>query len=147
MVSSQPTVGGVMSTRLLTVGPEAPLEHAARIMEERRVRQLVVMDERQGLRGLLSYRALLRAFVARPETLEGTRVEELLTRDPTTVAADTPLRDAVRLMLDRDISVLPVIDADRRVVGILSEHDVARVLGTALGESRATRPSNTPSAP
>ncbi len=135
MVSPQPTVGGVMSTRLLTVGPDAALEHAERIMEQRHVRQLVVMDHGQRLLGLLSYRAILRTFVASPEALEQGIVNDLLTRDPPTVTADTPLRDAVRLMLDQDVSVLPVTDADRRVVGILSEHDVARVLGTLLEEA------------
>lgn len=130
---SEPTVADAMTAEVLTVGPGERLEPAGLLMERSRVRQLVVVDDDGGLLGLLSYRALLRLLAARRSgNLEaGGRVEEFMIRDPITVTPATPLREAVRLMLEQEVSALPVVDDDT-VVGILSEHDVTTVAATLL---------------
>ena len=127
-----------MTTELLTVGPGERLDLAGLLMERSRIRQLVVVDADGGLLGLVSYRALLRLLAARrSETLEeGGLVEEFMIRDPVTVTPATPLRDAVRLMLEHEVSALPVVD-DGRVVGILSEHDITTVARALLDEHGA----------
>ena len=62
------------------------------------------------------------------------RVAELMTSDVVTVRADTPLREAAALLAERRISGLPVVDAEGRVVGVLSEADiVAKAGGAARG--------------
>lgn len=61
----------------------------------------------------------------------------LMTRLPSTVAADDNLVDAAARMADRNVRHLPVIDGDRHVVGMLSDRDVR----TALGDTaRPLRP-------
>ena len=54
-------------------------------------------------------------------------VRELMTRDVAFLLEDVPLDSAVRLLADLGVSALPVVDADARVVGILSEADVLRL--------------------
>lgn len=51
-------------------------------------------------------------------------VRELMTRDVTTVGADTPYKAIVDLLGTRKISAVPVVDADRRVAGVVSEADL-----------------------
>jgi CBS-domain-containing membrane protein len=51
---------------------------------------------------------------------------DVMTRHVATVGRDTSVSDAIRLMLDRGISGLPVVDSDRKVVGILTEGDLLR---------------------
>ena len=51
---------------------------------------------------------------------------DVMTRGVVTVRPETPLDEAIRLMLDKHVSGLPVVDADRRLVGILSEGDMLR---------------------
>ena len=132
------TVGSAMTADVLTVAPEERLELAGLLMERSRIRQLVVVDDDGRLLGLLSYRALLRLLAARRSGTieEGGRVEEFMIPDPITVTPDTPLREAVRLMIEHEVSALPVVD-EARVVGILSEHDVATVAGALLDDSAA----------
>jgi CBS domain-containing protein len=121
-----------MTTELQTVSPRERLDLAGLLMEQRRIHELVVVDDDGRLLGLLSYRALLRLLASRHEGLgEIGRVEEYMLRDPLTVAPDTPLRDAIPIMLEHDVSALAVIDEDR-VVGVLDERDVARVVGELL---------------
>jgi CBS domain-containing protein len=52
--------------------------------------------------------------------------EDLMTRDVAVVHPETPLRTAVKLMADRHISGLPVVDADGKPVGMLTEGDLLR---------------------
>ena len=55
----------------------------------------------------------------------------LMTRAPTTAAADDHLLDAAARMAERNVRHLPIVDGDRHVVGILSDRDVR----TAVGDS------------
>ena len=52
------------------------------------------------------------------------RVSEVMTVDVATTTPDTPLRDAARMLAERGISGLPVVDADGSVIGVVSEADV-----------------------
>ena len=54
------------------------------------------------------------------------RAREIMTKRVRTVKAETPVRDIARLMLKQRISALPVVDAKRRVLGIVSEGDLLR---------------------
>jgi CBS domain-containing protein len=76
-------------------------------------------------------------------------VRDLMTRDVMTVRPDTPLKDVARLLVEHDISGMPVVE-DGRVVGVISEGDLLmteagmnpadrRPFGRIIGESDATR--------
>lgn len=52
------------------------------------------------------------------------RVGDVMTRVTDSVSRDTPIVELVRLLLDRDHTVVPVVDADRRVVGVVGDHDL-----------------------
>lgn len=67
----------------------------------------------------------LEAFAAYqlPEQLT---VRDVMSDQPRTVLADTPLKEAARMMVRTGLGALPVIDAERRVVGMVSERDIIR---------------------
>ena len=60
---------------------------------------------------------------------EQLRVRDIMTSDVATTTPDTSLRDAARILLDLRISGLPVIDGDRKLVGIVTEADFLCALG------------------
>jgi CBS-domain-containing membrane protein len=49
---------------------------------------------------------------------------DVMVRDVVTVGPEEPVSKAVQLLVDHDISALPVVDSDRRVIGILNEADL-----------------------
>ncbi len=49
---------------------------------------------------------------------------DVMTRNIVSVGCDAPIRDAIRLMLDNKVSGLPVVDADGKLVGVLTEGDL-----------------------
>lgn len=56
-------------------------------------------------------------------------VKDIMTKEVVTVTADTPLRDAARLLLDLRISGLPVVDHDDKLIGIVTEADFLTAMG------------------
>ncbi len=52
------------------------------------------------------------------------RVGDVMTRDPDAVTPDMPVAALVEMLLERDHTVVPVVDADRRVVGVVGDHDL-----------------------
>jgi CBS domain-containing protein len=65
----------------------------------------------------------------------GMTVGEVMEDEPVTIDADAVVEDAATLMHDRDVSRLPVIDADRRLVGIIARGDILRYMVGGRGES------------
>ncbi len=135
------TVGSVMTTDLLTVQRHETLDLAALVMDRRRIRQLIVVDDDGLFLGLVSYRALLRLLADQRagDLEEGVAVGGYMDPDVLTVTPGTPLQDAIRLMLAQDRSVIPVVE-DGRVIGILSEHDVVRVTAGFLEPMQENAP-------
>ena len=56
------------------------------------------------------------------------KVGDAMTKDVVTISEDTPVGEAARIMRDRDISALPVVDKAGRLAGIVSEGDLIREL-------------------
>jgi CBS domain-containing protein len=55
-------------------------------------------------------------------------VGQVMTHNPYTVRQDTPIQEAARIMLDHKIGGLPVVEDDDKVVGIITESDIFRML-------------------
>jgi CBS domain-containing protein len=74
--------------------------------------------------------------VASGTSLDQTRISEVMTKDLVTVGPGTSLREAAKIMADRWIRHLPVVD-NGKLVGIVSQRDLAGVLAGALNEPDA----------
>jgi CBS domain-containing protein len=65
--------------------------------------------------------------------LVGTKILEVMTERPRAVTGQTPVREAARLMEEEDVGSLPVVEEGTRLVGIITDRDVAvRVVGRGL---------------
>ena len=57
-------------------------------------------------------------------------IRDVMTRDPACCATDTPLTDVVKAMIENDCGELPVIDRDRRPIGVVTDRDICvRTIG------------------
>jgi magnesium transporter len=93
-----------------------------RVSEEAETMYYVyVLDEEVHLLGVLS---LHRLVLTRPET----PVRDLMVTDPVRIQADADRETAARLLVDRNLLALPVVDAQNRLLGIITQDDVADVL-------------------
>jgi CBS domain-containing protein len=131
-----------MTTEVVTLDAGDHLDLASDIMNLGRIRHMPVVRNGK-LVGILSQRDLFRGAVSsallfRPaaerEWLAKIRVAEVMTADVVTAEPDWPVRHAVEVMLEDRIGCLPVVDAEDRVVGLLSESDCLRLLASYLAE-------------
>jgi len=130
-----PTIGQVMTCNPQTVAPDDPLRVAIDRMREHKCRRLPVVQAGK-LVGIISDRDLRRAtnspFVMQERwynefLLDQIPVRAVMTANPATVAPHTPIGEAARVMRDRKIGGLPVVE-DNRLVGIVTETDLLNYL-------------------
>ena len=118
------TVEDCMSTDLFTLRPDDLAQLAASVMDWRRISHVPVEDDSGRLIGLVSYRGLLHVLAADTRSAS---VRDIMIPNPVAVSPDTPLREAIDWMRKSEMDCLPVMTGDR-LVGILTAHDVLRVL-------------------
>ncbi len=116
-------VRSVMS-QAVTINAETGIEEAARIMIERNVNHLPVIDAEGRLVGIVTSWDIARAVAA---GVKGS-VGEIMTRKVITVSPDDPVEVAATRMEVHNISALPVIDSRRRVLGIVTSEDLSKLI-------------------
>jgi CBS domain-containing protein len=127
-------VSEIMTEAAVTDRADDTLAEAAHKMWEQQTGSLLVMDGDE-LLGIITERDVLKA-VATGRPLDGTRVSDAMTKDVVTVPPAMTLREAAAVMAGKWIRHLPVVEQGR-VVGILSQRDLAGVLAGALNEPEA----------
>lgn len=149
------TVADVMSADPIVVSPEMPLPKAIKILAEKRISGLPVVNEAGQLVGVISesdlmwqetgvtppaYIMLLDSvvFLENPARYEaelhkalGQTVGEVMTPAPiVTITPEQTLSQAARLMHDRNVHRLPVLNTTGQVIGILTRGDVVRAMAS-----------------
>ena len=133
--AARETVAEIMSTDLFTVSPDDPITLAASMMDWRHIRHLPV-DQNGQLAGLISSRDVLRLLSAPGQLLcdrKTVTVGELMCSQPLTVTRETPIKDAINLMLASQVDCLPVLEGNE-LIGIVTTHDMLEVLSLLLRE-------------
>jgi CBS domain-containing protein len=120
-------VRDVMTRDVATCAPDASLAEAARVMWVRDCGFVPVTEGATGpLCGVVTDRDACMAAYTQGKALSDISVRTAMATDVATVREDESLARAHALMRDRRVRRLPVVDSDRRVVGVLSLNDVAR---------------------
>lgn len=148
------TARDIMTADLVTVAPDLPVTDAAHLMSEKRVGALPVLDEDGRLVGLVTegdlimrdaklhfptYLHLLGGFIFYPGSTErfesdlkkavGATVADVMTTDPVVVAPGATVEDVATLLVEREVSRVPVLDGDT-LVGIVSKGDIVRAIAS-----------------
>lgn len=118
-----------MTEEVLAVSPSDTIGKARNLMLERRVRRLVVVEGERVV-GVITATDIARALARRGAPWrwrdpESSLVGRFMTRDPVTVGPEESIPSAARMMAERSIGGLPVVE-DSRLIGIISETDVTR---------------------
>jgi CBS domain-containing protein len=121
------TLADIVKPGFIEVAPEDTLGEVAERMDAKNVGAVVVKDFGR-LIGILTERDLLKAMAARVHSSEA-RVRQWMTEDPLTVAPETTLDAAERIMLDNGFRHLPVVE-EGTIVGVVSLRRVAQALAT-----------------
>jgi CBS domain-containing protein len=113
------TVAEVMNKSVLTVDPTASIGEAAEKMIEAGVGAVVVMEDMARIVGIVTERDLMRAVAQRARAAEA-KVRQWMTESVVTIEPDTEIKDAAKMMFQRNFRHLPVVNKDGRLMGIAS---------------------------
>jgi CBS domain-containing protein len=135
----------VMTSPVVTVGPDTPVPAAAKLLSSHGFTAVPVVDADGQLVGMANEADLMRSPVV-PDWWQIQRepdptVKEVMTRNPTAMHPNDDLADVVALMLDARIRSVPILD-DGELVGIVTQRDVLRAVARrepALGDRTARR--------
>ena len=125
-------ISDVMRVRLVSVAPDETVQSAIARMVEAGVGSVAVCEGSR-LVGIFTERDVLR-LAGEQAGLDGIRVGDVMTRDVQTVSGDDDLLAAARLMGERRIRHLPVVQGDN-VLGIVGIRDVLGALTERLWRS------------
>jgi CBS domain-containing protein len=113
----------VKGAHVQSVGPEATVLDAALLMNDQKIGSLVVMDEGQ-VAGIITERDLLMRVVAQRRDPAATQVRDVMTTELICGRTDTELDEVRGVMKNRRIRHLPIVDAERRLLGLISIGDL-----------------------
>jgi signal-transduction protein with cAMP-binding, CBS, and nucleotidyltransferase domain len=137
------TIQDVMTAHPMALSSAMSIGDAARAMRERDLGDVIVVDDQSALCGIVTDRDIVVRAVADDRNPSEVRLGDICSRDLTTVDASASVKDAVKLMRERALRRLPVVEHGRPV-GIVSLGDLAieRDPDSALADI-STAPSNT----
>ena len=111
---------------VFAIGPDAPVVDAIRLMAEKRIGALLVMQSGK-LSGIVSERDYARKVVLQGRSSSDTPVRDIMTAQVVTIALDDTAEHCMQLVTDRRIRHLPVVDAGH-VLGVVSIGDLVRAV-------------------
>ncbi|MDC7247520.1 MAG: CBS and ACT domain-containing protein [Sphaerochaetaceae bacterium] len=130
-----------MTRNPVTATPEMSVAEASALMKREKVHRLPVLDKEHHLVGIISEKDILYASPSPVSTLSihemayllsQLTVKKLMTHDVITIGKDTTVEEAARLMVDQDLSSLPVVENDK-LIGIVSKSDLFKILLELFG--------------
>jgi CBS domain-containing protein len=147
----------IMTTEVLTVTPETSISEMSKILENRKIGGVPVVDKGGRLVGVITQSDLVERardlelppainildfhfylqipshLLQRVEKMLGTTVGDCMTRNPVTVAPDTPVSRIAAIMAKQKVHTLPVL-AEEKLVGIIGKMDLVRALARESGD-------------
>ena len=133
-----------MTKEVLTITPETSMMKASRLMKDKGVRRLPVVDENMRVVGIASDRDIKEASPSKATTLDmhelyyllsELKIKDIMTKSPICAEPDDSVESVALVMMGRKIGGMPVVDKDRKIVGIITESDIFRVLVSITGVS------------
>jgi CBS domain-containing protein len=118
----------VMSPEVLTAKEGTPLEEALKVLVTNKITGLPIVNATGQLVGVVSEFDVLRQLSA-AEKLDSSVFSKPIefTREVQTVADTTPLPEIVKLIVESRFRRLPVLDKDRKLIGIITRRDLMRL--------------------
>jgi CBS domain-containing protein len=153
----------LMTTSLVTLPPDAPVEAVARALSERGISGAPVVDATGRLLGMVTEGDLIRRLAAaedRPKgwlaalfqsapeqaaryaRTHGRRARDVMTTDLVTVAEDTPVEHIAKIIEEKDVRRVPVVRPDGTLVGVVSRGDLLRALVAPSASLAADAPDS-----
>jgi acetoin utilization protein AcuB len=126
-----------MTTDVITITPERSMMKASKLMKDKGISRLPVVDAEGRILGILSDRDIKDASPSKATTLDmhelyyllsEIKIQDIMTKKVVTIRDTETVEKAAVLMLEGNFGGLPVVDEQNKVVGIITDTDIFKVL-------------------
>ncbi|MBT0158635.1 CBS domain-containing protein [Candidatus Bathyarchaeota archaeon A05DMB-2] len=117
-------VEDVMTREIITIDENATVKEAAEIMNQNDISCLIASRNGRAI-GIITERDLLKRVIVEAKNAKKTKVAEVMSTPLEVITPDTSLEEAVRVMFEKKIKKLPVIEK-KQIIGLVSLTDIAR---------------------
>ncbi len=114
----------LMTTNVVTIDPEKSVSKAVKKMVERNVECLLIVKF-GALQGLITFRDIIEKVVYAKRGPEKTKVRDIMAKKMVTCGPDSTIIEVVKLMKNKRLRRIPVVDKNRRLLGIITNFDLA----------------------
>jgi CBS domain-containing protein len=115
----------IMVDKVITTKKDATIEDAVKLMNEREIGCLVVMENGTPV-GIITERDLLKRCLAKSKELRGMKVAEAMSQPLVSVGPDIGIEDATKIMVQKKIKKLPIVEKDK-LCGLVTLTDILRI--------------------
>jgi CBS domain-containing protein len=122
------SIGAITRRRLATIGTEALLPQAARVLSTTPAGLLIVCNAGGAMEGVISKTDIVRTVGEHPETASATALAEVMTREVIFCRPGDTLEHALRQMGEHGLMHVPVIETGSRPSGVMEARDALRAL-------------------
>ena len=131
-----------MTKDVITIDEDTSITEASRLLREKGIRRLPVLSKKGELTGIISDRDIRDASPSKATTLDvhelyyllsKLKIKEVMSKKPYTISPQDTVEKAAVIMVDKKISGLPVLDDKGKLVGILTQGDVFKVMISITG--------------
>ncbi len=118
-------VSQVMLTgnQIPSIAEIAPLYDAIKLLNEKNLGAILIVSQKKRVLGILTDGDIRRLMVKSPSVFK-VQVKDVMTESPKTIKADSLAADALSIMQRHEVTVLPVVDNQQSLIGILHLHDL-----------------------
>jgi CBS domain-containing protein len=113
--------------KVLSISADASVFDAIKMMADESVGSLVVLDENDGLVGIVTERDYARKVIVKGRSSRDTRVADIMTADVLTTSCDRTINSCMEIMTERKLRHLPVVE-DGRVIAMVSIGDLVQAI-------------------
>jgi CBS domain-containing protein len=112
---------------IVSVEPGITVYKAIELMSEKNISSLLITDSGGKLLGIFTERDYARKLILKGKSSKDTLIKELMTQNPITVSSDNTIEDCMKIMTDKQIRHLPVVDSGA-IKGMVSIGDLVRFI-------------------
>lgn len=131
-----------MTKEVVAISPDTSMMKASRLMKDKKIRRIPVVDENKRVLGIVSDRDIKDASPSKATTLDmhelyyllsELKVKDIMTKAPVCAQAEDSVEGVALTLLRNNFGGMPVVDAQNTLIGIITESDIFRVLVSITG--------------
>lgn len=131
-----------MTKEVFHIGADTSMMKASRMMKDKKIRRLPVVDDNLRVVGIISDRDIKEASPSKATTLDmhelyyllsELKVKDIMTKNPVCAKADDSVEGVALVMMEKGFGGMPVVGENNKLIGIITESDIFKVLTSITG--------------